>query len=179
MFIFFNPQASGVGDRARDQTWGEVKVSTGVGSDATGNEAAAGGGGAKDLGVNAGDNEDSTTVEVIAGAVTGRRHEAAGGGQGVDEDPSLGGAFQSSLGLDECFDEASSHENEYEDSSQDVNENPSPAEAVSDPSGLQPPIAVQVAVCGGDSPPLCEYEKLRERNIKEIAEAMKEKMIEI
>ena len=37
----------------------------------------------------------------------------------------------------------------------------------------------QAAVCGGDSPPLCEYEKLRERNIKEIEEAMKEKMKEI
>ena len=32
---------------------------------------------------------------------------------------------------------------------------------------------------GQQPPPLCEYEKLRERNIKEIEEAMKEKMKEI
>jgi hypothetical protein len=41
------------------------------------------------------------------------------------------------------------------------------------PSGMQHP----VVVCGGDDPPeLCEYEKLRERNIRERDEAMKEAM---
>jgi uncharacterized C2H2 Zn-finger protein len=49
------------------------------------------------------------------------------------------------------------------------------------PSGVvQPPVVVQ-AVCGGDEPPaeLSEYEKLRERNIRERDEAMKEAMVEI
>ena len=50
------------------------------------------------------------------------------------------------------------------------------------PSGLQAPVPVlvQEAVCGEDDPPsLCEYEKLRERNIREREEAMKEAMKEI
>jgi uncharacterized C2H2 Zn-finger protein len=47
------------------------------------------------------------------------------------------------------------------------------------PSGEQLPVVVQQAVCEGDSPPLCEYEKLRERNIRERDEAMKEAMEEI
>ena len=38
----------------------------------------------------------------------------------------------------------------------------------------------QQSLCGGDDPPeLCEYEKLRERNIRERDEAMKEAMEEI
>jgi hypothetical protein len=48
------------------------------------------------------------------------------------------------------------------------------------PSGEQPPVVQQAAVCGGDDPPeLSEYEKLRERNIRERDEAMKEAMEEI
>ena len=48
------------------------------------------------------------------------------------------------------------------------------------PSGLQAPVLVQQAVCGEDDPPsLCEYERLRERNIREREEAMKEAMEEI
>jgi hypothetical protein len=42
------------------------------------------------------------------------------------------------------------------------------------------PVVVQQAMCGGDDPPeLSEYEKLRERNIRERDEAMKEAMEEI
>ena len=45
------------------------------------------------------------------------------------------------------------------------------------PSGVQPPVVIQQAVCGGDDPPeLSEYEKLREINIRERDEAMKEAM---
>jgi hypothetical protein len=40
--------------------------------------------------------------------------------------------------------------------------------------GVQLPVVVQQVVCGGDSPPLSDYEKLRERNIRERDEAMKE-----
>jgi hypothetical protein len=47
------------------------------------------------------------------------------------------------------------------------------------PIGEQLPVVVQQAVCGGDSPPLSEYEKLRERNIRERDEAMKEALEEI
>ena len=48
------------------------------------------------------------------------------------------------------------------------------------PSGLQAPVIVQQAFCGEDDPPsLCEYERLRERNIREREEAMKEAMDEI
>ena len=48
------------------------------------------------------------------------------------------------------------------------------------PSGLQAPVLVQQAVCGEDDhPSLCEYERLRERNIREREEAMKEAMEEI
>ena len=48
------------------------------------------------------------------------------------------------------------------------------------PSGLQAPVLVQQAVCGGDDPPsLCEYERPRERNIREREETMKEAMEEI
>jgi hypothetical protein len=44
----------------------------------------------------------------------------------------------------------------------------------------EPLVIVQQAVCGGDNPPqLCEYEKLRERNIRERDEAMREAMEEI
>jgi hypothetical protein len=44
-------------------------------------------------------------------------------------------------------------------------------------SGEQPLVVFQQAVCGGEDPPqLCEYEKLRERNIRERDEAMKEAM---
>ena len=52
----------------------------------------------------------------------------------------------------------------------------------SGPSGLQlqVPEHVQQALCGDDDPPsLSEYEKLRERNIREREEAMKEAMVEI
>jgi DNA-directed RNA polymerase subunit RPC12/RpoP len=47
------------------------------------------------------------------------------------------------------------------------------------PNGEQLPVVVQQAVCGGDSPPLSDYEKLRERNIRERDEAMKEALEEI
>ena len=47
------------------------------------------------------------------------------------------------------------------------------------PSGLQPPVVVQEAICGGDPPYLCEYEQLRERNIREREEAMREALEEI
>ena len=47
------------------------------------------------------------------------------------------------------------------------------------PSGLQPPVVVQEAICGGDPPYLCEYEQLRERNIREREEAMREALDEI
>ena len=48
------------------------------------------------------------------------------------------------------------------------------------PSGEQLPVVFQQAVCGGDDPPeMSEYEKLRERNIRERDEAMKEAMEEI
>ena len=44
----------------------------------------------------------------------------------------------------------------------------------------QPLVVIQQAVCGGEEPPqLCEYEQLRERNIRERDEAMKEAMGEI
>jgi predicted RNA-binding Zn-ribbon protein involved in translation (DUF1610 family) len=55
-------------------------------------------------------------------------------------------------------------------------------DALAGPSGEQPQVVIQqaAAVTGGDDPPeLCEYEKLRERNIKERDEAMKEAMEEI
>ena len=55
-------------------------------------------------------------------------------------------------------------------------------EEAAGPSGLQAPapVLVQQAVCGEDDPPsLCEYERLRERNIREREEAMKEAMEEI
>jgi predicted RNA-binding Zn-ribbon protein involved in translation (DUF1610 family) len=55
-------------------------------------------------------------------------------------------------------------------------------DALAGPSGVQPQEVVQqaAAVTGGDDPPkLCEYEKLRERNIRERDEAMKEAMEEI
>ena len=55
-------------------------------------------------------------------------------------------------------------------------------DALAGPSGEQPQVAVQqaAAVTGGDDPPeLCEYEKLRERNIRERDEAMREAMEEI
>ena len=87
----------------------------------------------------------------ISNWIEERRNEAAGGGgQGNDED-----------------------------SSEVVDEAPSGDEAVLVPSGLRPSDGVQAAICRGDFPPLSEYEKLRERNIKEIEEAMKEKMKEI
>ena len=46
-------------------------------------------------------------------------------------------------------------------------------------SGLQAPVLVQQAICGEDDPSLSEYERLRERNIREREEAMKEAMDEI
>ena len=52
-------------------------------------------------------------------------------------------------------------------------------EAVSGPGGLQPPVVAAVAVCGGDFPSMSDYEKLRESNIRERDEAMKEAMEEI
>ena len=52
-------------------------------------------------------------------------------------------------------------------------------DAEAGPSVEQLPV-LQQAVCGADDPPqLCEYEKLRERNIKERDEAMKEALEEI
>ena len=60
-----------------------------------------------------------------------------------------------------------------------LNEDPNLVEEAG-PSGVQPPEVVHQAVCGGYAPPeLCEYEKLRERNIRERDEAMKEAMEEI
>ena len=48
------------------------------------------------------------------------------------------------------------------------------------PSVEQLPVVLQQAVCGADDPPqLCEYEKLRQRNIKERDEAMREALEEI
>ena len=48
------------------------------------------------------------------------------------------------------------------------------------PSSEQPLVVVLQALCRGDDPPqLCEYEKLRERNIRERDEAMREAMEEI
>ena len=62
---------------------------------------------------------------------------------------------------------------ENTDKEEDIEEAPGP-------SGLQAPVLVQQAVCGEDDPPsLCEYERLRERNIREREEAMKEAMDEI
>jgi DNA-directed RNA polymerase subunit RPC12/RpoP len=56
-------------------------------------------------------------------------------------------------------------------------------DALAGPSGVQPQVVVQQVAAvtgGGDDPPeLCEYEKLRERNIRERDEAMKEAMEEI
>ena len=53
-------------------------------------------------------------------------------------------------------------------------------EEAAGPSGLDAPVLVQQAVCGEVVPPsLCEYERLRERNIREREEAMKEAMEEI
>ena len=55
-------------------------------------------------------------------------------------------------------------------------------DALAGPSGVQPLVVIQqaAAVTEGDDPPeLCEYEKLRERNIRERDEAMKEAMEEI
>ena len=47
-------------------------------------------------------------------------------------------------------------------------------------SAEQVQVVGQQSLCGGDDPPeLCEYEKLRERNIRERDEAMKEAMEEI
>ena len=47
-------------------------------------------------------------------------------------------------------------------------------------SGEQPLVVDQQAICGGDDPPeLCAYERLRERNIRERHEAMKEAKGEI
>ena len=41
-------------------------------------------------------------------------------------------------------------------------------EEVGGPSGLQAPVLVQQAVCGEDDPSsLCEYERLRERTVRE------------
>ena len=54
------------------------------------------------------------------------------------------------------------------------------ADADTGPRGEQPQVVVHQAVTGGDDPPeLCEYEQLRERNIRERDEAMKEAMEEI
>ena len=47
------------------------------------------------------------------------------------------------------------------------------------PSGVQPQVVVQQTACGDDSPELCWYEKLREKNIRERNEAMKETREEI
>jgi hypothetical protein len=47
------------------------------------------------------------------------------------------------------------------------------------PNGEQLPVVVQQAMCEGDSPPLSDYEKLRERNIRERDEALKEALEEI
>ena len=53
-------------------------------------------------------------------------------------------------------------------------------DAEAGPSGVEHPVAVQQDVCRGDDhPELSDYEKLRERNIREREEAMKEAMGEI
>jgi DNA-directed RNA polymerase subunit RPC12/RpoP len=48
-----------------------------------------------------------------------------------------------------------------------------------DDDDVQNPIVVHAVMCGADSPPLSDYEKLRERNIRERDEAMKETLEEI
>jgi DNA-directed RNA polymerase subunit RPC12/RpoP len=48
-----------------------------------------------------------------------------------------------------------------------------------DQADEQPPVVLLAAVCGPDSPPMSDYEKLRERNIRERDEAMKEVLEEI
>ena len=45
---------------------------------------------------------------------------------------------------------------------------------------VNPPVEINAAnACGDDEPPLSEYEKLRERNIREREESMKHVMEEI
>ena len=43
----------------------------------------------------------------------------------------------------------------------------------------KPPVDVQEAIHGGDPPNLCAYKQLRERNIREREEAMREALEEI
>merc|ERR1719186_1126282 len=124
-------------------------------------EVAGGGTSDKDLNGNTGDKEDSSSTgagDIIVAEIAEGGDDISSGTEGRRNETTGGGA-----------------QNDHQDSGDDDDdEAPSPGKAVLVTIGLQPS-----AACGGDFPPLCEYEKLRERNIRDIEEAMKEKMKEI